>query len=113
MDTILIRDLAVAYRVGITDAERAQPQRLLLNIEILHDFTTAAESDELAGTIDYYAVCQRLLYFGEERNWKLIESLAVEIARLLRTEFGAAGVTVEVKKFIIPETRYVAVRVTR
>jgi FolB domain-containing protein len=113
VDTIVIRDLTVAYRIGVTDAERAVPQRLQLSLEIGHDFAAAASSDDLGRTIDYHAVCQQLLRFGEGRSWRLIESLAVEIAMMLRTEYGAARATVEVRKFIIPEARYVGVRVTR
>ena len=113
MDTIIIRDLAVAYHVGVTEAERAHAQRLLLSLEIGRDLAAAADADDLSQTIDYYAVCQRLLHFGEGRKWKLIETLAYEIAALLRTEFLATAVSVEVKKFVITEAAYVAVRVAR
>lgn len=112
-DTITLADLEVHYHVGVTDAERAQPQRLLLTIEMQHDFTRAAASDDLRETIDYYAVSRRLLKFGEGRSWKLIEKLASDIAAMVRADFEAEAVTVEVKKFIIPETRHVSVRLTR
>jgi dihydroneopterin aldolase len=113
MDKILIRDLAVSYSVGVSEAERAAPQRLLLTVEIEQDFSAAAAQDDLAQTIDYFAVSQRLLRFGQGRQWKLIETLAVEICSLLQTEFHARHVAVEVKKFVIPEADYVSVRVLR
>ena len=113
MDTILIRELEVWYSVGITNEERAKPQRLLLNLEMGHDFEAAAHRDDLRKTIDYAAVCQRLLGLGDGTSWKLLETLILEIARICREEFGASTVTVEVQKFIIPQARYVAVRVTR
>ena len=113
MDKIIIHELEVHLRVGVGDAERAEAQRLLIDVEMTHDVASAATSDDLAQTIDYYAVCQRLLYLGDGRSWRLIETLAVEIAKILRQEFHASVVTVEVKKFIIPEARYVGVRVTR
>ena len=72
----------------------------------------AAQSDGIADTIDYYAVTQRLLKLGEGREWKLIEKLAADIAGLILAEFKPLAVTVEVKKFIIPEARYVAVKLT-
>lgn len=112
MNKIIIKDLEVFYHVGVPDEERAQPQRLLITVEMEHDFSAAAKNDDLAKTIDYFAVSQRLLKFGKDRNWKLIEKLAVDIAMVVVREFQASAVTVEVKKFIIPEAEFVAVRVT-
>jgi FolB domain-containing protein len=113
MDRIFIRELEVFYRVGVSQEERVAPQRLLLTIEIEHDFAAAAKTDDLAATIDYYAVAQRLLRLGEDREWKLIESLAVEITDTVLREFGGAAVTVEVRKFVLPQAAHVAVRATR
>lgn len=113
MDLIAIRDLEVWYHVGVPDAERVRAQRLLLDVEMECDVSAAAAGDDLTRTIDYYAVSRRLLALGEGRSWKLIERLAVEIADLVVKEFGATRVTVEVKKFILPETRHVSVRVSR
>ena len=113
MSQIAIVDLEVFYRVGVPEAERAQPQRLLLTLRLETDFTTAAKTDAIGDTIDYFAVTQRLLKFGEHREWKLIEKLAADIADNVLAEFQPAAVTVEVKKFIIPEARHVAVTLTR
>ncbi len=113
MDTITITDLEVLYRVGVPDAERAQPQRLLLTVEMERGFDSAARYDDLAGTIDYYAVSQRLLKFGEGREWRLIETLACDLAGMVLKEFQPRRVRVEVKKFIIPEARHVSVRIER
>ena len=110
---ISIVDLEVFYRVGVPDAERAQPQRLLLTVEMESDFTAAAASDGIADTIDYFAVTQRLLKFGEGREWKLIEKLAADIAEMVLAEFKPQNVFVEVKKFIIPQARYVSVSLQR
>jgi FolB domain-containing protein len=113
MDTITIKDLEVFYCVGVPDEERARPQRLLLTVEIEHDFRAAAIEDELIDTIDYHAVTQRLLKFGDGVHWKLIETLAVDLAKMILDEFRAGRVTVEVKKFIIPQARHVSVRAAR
>ncbi|MFM1768290.1 MAG: dihydroneopterin aldolase [Verrucomicrobiota bacterium] len=112
-DRITIADLEVHYRVGVTEAERSQPQRLLVTVEMDHDFATAAARDNLADTIDYAKVCERLLEFGEDCHWELIETLAAEIASMVLEEFKPRQVSVEVKKFIIPQARHVAVRLTR
>jgi 7,8-dihydroneopterin aldolase/epimerase/oxygenase len=113
MDTITIRDLEVFYCVGVPDEERATSQRLLLTVEMEHDFATAVSADELGDTIDYFAVSQRLLRFGEGVHWKLIETLAVDIAQMILEDFQPHRVTVEVKKFIIPQAAHVSVKVSR
>jgi FolB domain-containing protein len=113
MDKIIINELEVFYHVGVPDEERAKPQRLLLTIEISHDFSTAAQKDDIAQTINYFSVSQRLLRFGENKSWKLIETLAVEIATALKSEFGIQKISVEVKKFIIPQARHIAVKIER
>jgi dihydroneopterin aldolase len=113
VDIITIADLEVHYQVGVPAEERATAQRLLLSVEMACDFSNAAAHDDLRTTIDYHAVVQRLRGFGEGRSWRLIEALAVEIARAILREFRPRTVRVEVKKFIVPGTRYVSVTVTR
>jgi dihydroneopterin aldolase len=113
MAKISIVDLEVFYRVGVPDAERAQPQRLLLTVGMDSDFSAAAKSDGIADTIDYFAVTQRLLKFGEGKSWKLIEKLAADIADSVLAGFKPQSVSVEVKKFVIPQAKHVSVTVTR
>ncbi len=113
MDSIRICDLEVFYRVGVSDEERAKPQRLLVTVEMESDFGPCAKADEISQTIDYFAVSQRLLMFGKGRSWKLIETLASQIAEMILREFRPFSVRVEVKKFIIREARYVSVSLSR
>jgi FolB domain-containing protein len=113
MDKIIISDLEVYYHVGVPEEERAKPQRLLISVEIEHGFKKAARSEKIGDTVDYFAVCQRLLHLGNGREWKLIESLASEIAETILKEHHVKAVSVEVKKFIIPQTKHVGVSLTR
>jgi dihydroneopterin aldolase len=113
MSSITIVDLEVFFHVGVPEEERAEPQRLLLTVEMDFDFNAAVKSDSISETIDYFAVAQRLLSFGRGRSWKLLEKLAVDVADLLLTEFKPQGVRVEVKKFPIPQARHVSATVAR
>jgi dihydroneopterin aldolase len=113
MSRISIIDLEVFYRVGVPDEERTLPQRLLLTIEMESDFSAAAKTDSIADTIDYFAVSQQLLKFGDGKSWKLIEKLAADICDMILSEFKPQSVTVEVKKFPIPQARHIAVSLTR
>ena len=110
---ISIVDLELSLHVGVPDEERAKPQRVLLSVNMEYDFSQAASADDIAGTIDYFTVAQRLLQLGEGRSWKLIEKLANDVADLVLKEFQPAAVTVEVKKFPIPQARHVSVSVTK
>ena len=109
MSRISIVDLEVFYRVGVPDEERAQPQRLLLTIDLDFDFSVAAASDRIEDTINYRAITDDLLRFGENRSWKLLEKLAADIADLVLKRYQPAHVEVKIKKFVIPQARYVAV----
>jgi FolB domain-containing protein len=108
---ISIVDLGVFYRVGVPDEERARPQRLLLTVEMQFDFSVAAKTDSIADAIDYFAVSQRLLKFGEGKSWKLIEKLAADIYETISREYKPQKISVEVKKFAVPEARYVSVQI--
>jgi dihydroneopterin aldolase len=113
MSNISIVDLEVFYCVGVSDEERAQPQRLLLTVEMSFDFSSAAITDRVTKTIDYHAVAQTLLRFGEGSSWKLLEKLVWNIADFILAEFKPQAVRVEVKKFVIPQARYVAVSLVK
>jgi len=113
MSKINIVDLEVFYCVGVSDEERATAQRLTLTIEMAYDFSSAAVSDRIERTIDYYAVCQKLLVYGENRSWRLLEKLVTNLCDYILAEFKAQSVSVTVKKYVIPQARYVSVQLSK
>jgi FolB domain-containing protein len=113
MDTITIMDLGVLCRIGVPEEERAKPQRLLLTIEMQGDFSRACLSDDILATANYYDVSRRIVDLCQTRTFKLIERLAYEIAETILTEFNSERVTVEVKKFILSDARYVSFKLER
>jgi FolB domain-containing protein len=113
MSRINIVDLEVFYQVGVTDEERAKPQRLLITVEMDFDFSTAVMSDRIEKTINYFDVAQELLKFGERRSWKLLEKLAANLADHVMARYRPETVQIEVKKFPIPQARYVSVMIAR
>jgi dihydroneopterin aldolase len=113
MAKITIHDLEVFFHVGVPDEERLKPQRLLLTIEMDHDFRAAAANDDLSKTIDYFDVSQKIIALGNGRSWKLIEKLVNDVAELVLTGYRPAAVTVTVKKFPIPQAAQVSVTLTK
>jgi dihydroneopterin aldolase len=112
-DSIHIEELELQAHIGVPEEERAAPQRLTANLmlEPMRGFGTL--DDDLTNAVDYFAVCQAVKDFAAERPRRLIETLAEEIARLLLARFRVSAVEVEIRKYILPETKYVAVRVRR
>ncbi len=113
MDEIIIQDLEVWYRVGVPEEERAEVQRLLLTLKLSLDFRKAVGSDALADTVDYDALCRGLDSFGESRQWRLIETLASDVAEWVLGHYPVEKVSVGIKKFVIPQARWVGVQLER
>jgi dihydroneopterin aldolase len=113
MSRISIVDLEVSFCVGLTDEERAQPQRLLVTVDLDFDFASASLSDRIERTINYQTLAERVLKFGQGRSWKLIEKLVANLADMILSEFRPQAVAVEIKKFPLPQARYVSVTLTR
>jgi dihydroneopterin aldolase len=112
-DQIEICGLEIAAHIGVPEEERAAPQRLLVDLSLhpLRDFSRMP--DAIAATVDYYAVTQRVIALAAGRPRQLIETLADEIATTILREFAVRCVEVTVRKFILPNTEFVAVHCTR
>ncbi|MBE2283203.1 MAG: dihydroneopterin aldolase [Prosthecobacter sp.] len=112
-DEIHISGLRLTTHIGVPDAERAGSQVLEADVSLRIKGRFEAMNDEIDATIDYAAVAARLQALAAERPRKLIETLAAELAACVLEEFGAVGVTIELRKHILPETKHVAVRIVR
>jgi dihydroneopterin aldolase len=113
-DLIRVLDLEVYAHLGVPDAERAHAQRLLISLEMaVEGFGPAAAADEVALTVDYFSVVQRVKAMATARPRKLLETLAEEIATDLLGSFPIQKLNLEIKKFILPDTRFVSVVIER
>ena len=113
MSEILISGLRVRANIGVPDEERAEMQELEFDLRIRTALAFDQMEDTLSNTIDYARVCHRVSEIAAEKPRNLIETLADEVAGKILAEFDAASVEVELRKFILPDTRHVAVRCTR
>ena len=112
-DCILIEGLELSSRIGVPDAERAQPQRLTANLvlEPIRDFR--ALDDRLENTVDYFVLSEDVKALSLAHPRHLIETLAEEIAGELLARFPLRAVEIELRKYILPDTAFVAVRIRR
>ena len=98
MDTIFIRELTVETVNGIYDWEREIKQAVLFDLEMACDVARAAASDSVADTLDYKAVCKRVIAFVEASEFQLVETLAERVAQLIMSEFAVPWLRVQVNK---------------
>ena len=112
-DKIVIRDLELETRIGTTAEEQSRPQRLLVSVELERDLRLAGRTDQASATTDYEAVVALVRTIVSERPRKLIEAIADELAEAILSRRLADRVSIEIKKFSIPGTAYVAVQITR
>lgn len=112
-DWIEIRGLQVSTHIGVPDIERAEAQQLLVDLRLRPLRSFSSMPDSLTATVDYFAVSQRVVSLAAERPRQLIEMLADEIASALIREFALGRVDVSIRKFILPNTEFVAVHCSR
>ena len=114
-DEIHVANLALSLRIGVTDRERTEPQRLTVSLTLRTAGGFAGLEDRIENTLNYSAVCAAVRTLAADAEpRKLIETFAEDIAATVLTFFPAcAEVDVELRKYVLPDTDYVAVRLTR
>jgi len=114
MDAIVIRDLRVEALIGIHRRERHVRQTLSLDLEIGLPGTAVFESDKVGDTIDYEQVALKIHALAANGRFRLVETLAERIARLLLDDFGAPWAKISVAKIgILPNAKFVGVTIER
>lgn len=96
MDVLTIKALSVSTKIGVHDWEQRIKQQLLIDITIPSDFSKC--KDQLANTLDYDALCQAVTHFIESKSFQLIETVANDLAALIKQDFKVSQITVAVCK---------------
>ena len=112
-DRVHIEQLEVFARIGVPDDERSVPQRLTFSITLSPMRDASQLDDQIAKTVNYAAVCAETKKFVRDRSDRLIETLADALAKHLLEVFEIRRITIELRKFILPDVEFVSVTVTR
>lgn len=112
-DLIHIENLQIQACIGVPDEERARPQRMTVSVTLESATAFTALGDRIENTVDYAAVCNEIKTIASARPRRLLETLTQEIAGQILGRFPISRIIVEVRKFILPDTDYVAVRIER
>jgi dihydroneopterin aldolase len=114
MDAITLRDLRVEALIGIHKRERHVAQTVSIDLDIGLPGTAVFKSDKVADTIDYEQVALRIMALAASGHFRLVETLAERIARLLLDDFGAPWAKISVAKIgILANARFVGVTIER
>lgn len=87
MDTVSIQQLSVNTVIGIYDWERQIRQTVVLDLEMAADCARASVADDVADTLDYKAISQRVSEFIRVSKFGLVEALAQRVTELIMSEF--------------------------
>ena len=113
-DTVYVQGLTVEAHIGVTEAERGTAQPLRLDIEVACDAAAAAAGDDLAKAVDYHAIVRAVTAHVSSSRVHLVETLAENVAALVREAFGVPWVFVKVgKPAILDEADEVGVAIER
>jgi FolB domain-containing protein len=113
-DRIILRELRLRCIIGTLPAERLAPQEVLATVVLRCDLAAAGASDDLADTIDYATLHDRIVTLAEGSSFQLLEALAESIASLCLAIPAVAAVTVTLDKpGALRQARSVAVELIR
>ena len=105
-DRITLSGLRAHGRHGVYDFERQQGQEFVVDVVLEVDLAAPAASDDVADTVHYGDLADRLITIIAGEPVNLIETLAESLAAacLIDTRVNAATVTVHKPSAPIPHT---------
>ena len=98
MDIVYVRQLKIETVIGIFDWEREIKQTVSLDVDMAVDIRKAAAGEDIDSTVSYKTVSDRLIEFVASSEFLLVETMAEEIAALLKSEFNLTWVRLRVGK---------------
>ena len=72
----LVEGLDVMVRIGIYDAERLAPQRVIIDVELVLDADAAPQSDDVNETLNYDLIRNTVMDIAGRQHFDLQETLA-------------------------------------
>lgn len=98
-DHISIENLEIFANHGVLDAEVVLGQKFIISVDMFFDSSLAGITDDLTNTINYAEVCDFLSEYVRKNTFKLIETIAENVARELLLRYDMLDeVSVTVKK---------------
>jgi dihydroneopterin aldolase len=98
LNRIVLRRLALDARIGHYAWEQQAPQPIVVDLEFDLPHAEACFSDELADTVDYAAVVERLRSIALTQPHRLVEAMAQTMCTVLCQEFDLPRIRLTLMK---------------
>jgi dihydroneopterin aldolase len=112
-DRLLINGLTADCRLGVTDQEQATPQRVWIDLELAIDARRAAARDAVDDALDYARLVQVVSERVQRKPYRLLETMAEDVAAQILGQFATPEVLVRVHKRALPGIESAAVEIVR
>jgi dihydroneopterin aldolase len=97
-DVLKLSGIKIFPRIGVTPEERAAPQECRADVVISGNWAGAAATDNLADSIDYCLILEKVRAVAAAREYVLLETLVHAVAQSVLTDFPVGSVNVKVRK---------------
>lgn len=98
MDKVFIKGLNIQTTIGFFEWEKQIKQTLVIDLTMCWDTAKAAENDELAKTLDYADISEKIAIFANENPVDLLETLAERMASFLIDSYNIPWLRLKIGK---------------
>jgi len=111
--SVFLLEVEVICSIGLHDFERAEKQRVLIDVEVRLDPDNEPTADTVADTLDYDQVREAVITLAEAQHYDLQETLARRIFDRISAMKDVVGVAVTTQKpDVYPNCKTVAYRLS-
>ena len=100
--------------IGVWKWEKAITQKLIIDLDLATDITKSANSDNLADTLNYKSIADRVVEFAKDNQFELIETLIEKIAQVILAEFDVPWLRIKLDKGgVVKNVKHVGIVIER
>ena len=96
--SIFFRDIELLCKIGVYEHERRNPQRVIINLKLILSNELSPKNDKIDETLNYDIVYRKIKDITSSQHFNLVETLANQIFKYLKSLNKVSELTVSVAK---------------
>ena len=96
--SIFFRDIELLCKIGVYEHERRNPQRVIINLKLILSNELSPKNDKIDETLNYDIVYRKIKDITSSQHFNLVETLANQIFKYLKSLNKISDLTVSVAK---------------